>query len=158
MVKEIRLKEIGKVHSENGRFFIELDQRYKSGLTNLQGFSHLQIVWWGNLSADDERSEILVNKKPYKNGPEELGVFATRSEYRPNPILITNIYVQEIDIDKCRIYTPYIDSEEGTPVLDIKPYHLSERVKECIVPKWCEHWPKWYENAADFDWENEFNF
>lgn len=158
MVNEIRLHEIGKVHSENGLFFIELDKKYKPGLTNLEGFSHLQIVWWGNLSADDEKSEILVNEKPYKNGPEELGVFATRSEYRPNPVLITTIYVQEIDLDKGRIYTPYIDSEEGTPVLDIKPYHLSERVKECTVPQWCKHWPKWYEDAAYFDWEHEFNF
>jgi tRNA (Thr-GGU) A37 N-methylase len=158
MAKEIRLNEIGKAYSENGMFYIELDKKYRPGLTNLEGFSHLQIIWWGNLSVDDERSQMLVNEKPYKNGPYEIGVFATRSEYRPNPVLITTIYVQEIDLEKGRIYTPYIDSAEGTPVLDIKPYHLSERVKGCTVPEWCKHWPEWYEDAAYFDWEQEFNF
>lgn len=158
MKKEMQIKQIGKTGFDQGSFFIELDKKYKSGLTNIQGFSHLQIVWWGHLSDSDDKRNVLVNEKPYRKGPEKLGVFATRSEFRPNPVLITIISVQEIDFDKSRIYTPYIDSEVGTPVLDIKPYHLSERLKECSVPEWCKHWPAWYEDAASFDWESEFNF
>jgi len=100
----------------------------------------------------------LVAEKPYQNSPQELGVFATRSQFRPNPILITTIYVENIDFDEGIIYTPYIDAEKDTPILDIKPYHLYERVENCKVPEWCSHWPISYENSASFDWENEFNF
>jgi tRNA-Thr(GGU) m(6)t(6)A37 methyltransferase TsaA len=158
MKNEMLLKQIGKIGSENGRTFIELAETYRPGLTNIEGFSHLSIIWWGHLSDSDEGRAILVGEKPYTKGPEKLGVFATRSPFRPNPVLITNVSVQEIDYDKGRIYTFYIDAEEGTPVLDIKPYHLTERIKECSVPEWSKHWPKWYEDAGEFDWESEFNF
>ncbi len=158
MKKEMQLKQIGKTGFENGKFFIELEDKYKSGLINIEGFSHLQIIWWGHLGDTEEKRGNIVIQKPYAKGPDKIGVFATRSESRPNPILITNIFVQEIDLDKGRIYTPYIDAEIGTPVLDIKPYHLSERIKQCKVPKWCNHWPEWYEDAGDFDWKGEFNF
>lgn len=157
MVKEMILKEIGKVCSEKGRSFVQVDEDYRPGLMNLVGFSHVQVVWWGHL-CDDEGADILVIDKPYTKGPEKIGVFATRSENRPNPVLITTIFVQGIDLDKGRIYTPYIDSVEGTPVLDIKPYHMYERVKNCSVPEWCRHWPQWYEDSGRFNWGAEFNF
>jgi tRNA (Thr-GGU) A37 N-methylase len=100
----------------------------------------------------------LVSKKPYKKGPETIGVFATRSPVRPNPVLITTITVLHIDHEKGIIHIPWMDAENGTPILDIKPYHLSERVHECKVPQWCNHWPKWDEESATFNWQNEFNF
>lgn len=158
MEKEMQLKQIGRTGFEAGRFFIELDEEYRQGLTSVEGFSHLQIIWWGHLGDTEEKRDNIVIQKPYKKGPEEIGVFATRSEFRPNPVLITTVAVQEVDLENGRIYTYYIDAEEGTPVLDVKPYHLSERVKQCDVPEWCNHWPKWYEEAGDFDWESEFNF
>ncbi|MGD8781671.1 MAG: TrmO family methyltransferase [Ignavibacteria bacterium] len=159
MDTKIDIKPIGVVKSKNGIFSIKLAEQYISALTNIDGFSHLTIIWWGHLTNKTETTNSLVLNKPYKKGPEEIGIFATRSsENRPNPILITNIYVQSIDFRKGIIYTPYIDAEDGTPVLDIKPYHKSERIQECQVPDWCKHWPEWYEEAATFDWENEFNF
>ena len=127
-------------------------------MTNINGFSHLDIVWWGSLYDNQEARKILITEKPYKKGPDKLGIFATRSPVRPNPILITTIYVTKIDFEKGIIYTPYIDAEPGTPVLDIKPYHKSSRIKNLNVPDWCKHWPEWYEDSANFDWENEFNF
>ncbi|MEJ2544902.1 MAG: TrmO family methyltransferase, partial [Calditrichaceae bacterium] len=114
--------------------------------------------WWGHLYATPESRAVLVGEKPYKNGPDKIGIFATRSPVRPNPVLISNIYVQKIDYEKGVIETPYIDAEDGTPVIDIKPYHKSERVKDCTVPDWCKHWPEWDEDTATFDWEKEFNF
>jgi len=155
---EIKIKPIGTVHVENGNFSIHLEKEYLSGLTNIKGFSHLQIVWWGNLYDKPNYRAMLTADKPYKKGPEKIGIFATRSPVRPNPVLITNIPVQKIDYEKGIIYTPYIDAEEGTPILDIKPYHTEERVKDCQVPDWCNHWPKWYEDSATFNWGAEFNF
>jgi len=158
MEKSIQIEPIGKVEANQQGFSIKLQDEYKTALTNLEGFSYLQIVWWGNLFDKKEYRSVLVADKPYVKGPEKLGIFATRSQFRPNPILLTTIYVQEIDIERGIIKTPYIDAEPATPVLDIKPYHTSERVKDCRVPEWCEHWPKWFEDSGTFDWASEFNF
>ncbi len=157
MKKKIEVKPIGFVDTSNG-FAIKVNKEFLHGLKNISGFSHLQIVWWGNLFDSEKNRKILTSEKPYKKGPNEIGVFATRSQFRPNPVLITTIAVLNIDFENGIIYTPYIDAENNTPVLDIKPYHLIERVKECSVPSWCKHWPEHYEDAATFDWENEFNF
>ena len=155
---EIKIEPIGTVHVEKGVFSIQLDKKYLPALTNIDGFSHLQVVWWGNLYDAPNYRSMLTADKPYKKGPDKIGVFATRSPVRPNPVLITIIAVQAIDFEKGVIFTPYIDAEDGTPILDIKPYHGDERVKDCKFPAWCNHWPKWYEDSATFDWGAEFNF
>jgi tRNA (adenine37-N6)-methyltransferase len=158
MENKFQIRPIGSVNAKKGIYSIQLEKEYLPALTAIDGFSHLQIIWWGNLYDNAEFRANLISKKPYKKGPDLTGVFATRSPVRPNPILITSIYVQQIDHEKGIIYTPYMDAEDGTPVLDIKPYHLMERIKECNVPEWCKHWPKWYEESAKFNWQNEFNF
>ena len=97
--------------------------------------------------------------QPYQLGPDKMGIFATRSEYRPNPIALTAIPVLQIDHDNGVIYIPFIDAEDGTPIVDIKPYHPSvDRIKAVTVPEWCQHWPEWYEDSAEFDWAAEFTF
>ncbi|HQN94198.1 MAG TPA: TrmO family methyltransferase [Prolixibacteraceae bacterium] len=158
MENTIQIQPIGRVSTANNQFSIILEKKFLSALTNINGFSHLQVVWWGHLYDSPQARAHLVSEKPYKKGPDKIGVFATRSSVRPNPILITTIAVQDIDFEKGIIYSPYIDAEEGTPVLDIKPYHSSERVRECSVPEWCSHWPEWDEDTATFNWQNEFNF
>lgn len=53
----------------------------------------------------------------------------------------------------------YIDANDGTPVLDIKPYTPGlDRVEKPGVPDWCCHWPESLEESGEFNWENEFNF
>jgi tRNA (Thr-GGU) A37 N-methylase len=158
MNKKIEITSIGRVKVENHQYSIQLDKQYIPALKNIDGFSHLQVVWWGSMFGGAQYRNILTSNKPYKKGPDVLGIFATRSPVRPNPILISNVAVLSVDFENGIISVPYIDAENGTPVLDIKPYHLSERVKDCSVPEWCAHWPKWEEESAGFDWQNEFNF
>lgn len=158
MESNYQIKPIGVIHVKNDEYSIQVDKPFVPALTNIEGFSHLQIVWWGNLYDTPEYRGILNINKPYKRGPENIGVFATRSPLRPNPILITTVAVLSIDHENGIINTPYIDAEDGTPILDIKPYHLMERIKECKVPQWCQHWPLWYEDSAVFNWQDEFNF
>lgn len=158
MKNTIQVHSIGSIHAESGTFYIKVKEEYKKGLTSIDGFSHLQVVWWGNLFENPVHRSQLVTTKPYKKGPEKVGVFATRSQFRPNPILITTIYVEEIDFEQGKVYTPYIDAENNTPLLDMKPYHLYERVENCTVPDWCKHWPSSHEKSASFNWDNEFNF
>lgn len=158
MNNNYELKPIGKIIASNGNYSIQLKKEFIPGLKGIDGFSHLQITWWGSLVDRPELRKILLSDKPYKKGPEKIGVFATRSPVRPNPLLITTISVLRIDHEKGIIHIPWMDAENGTPVLDIKPYHLSERVRDCAVPQWCNHWPKWDEESAAFNWQNEFNF
>lgn len=155
---KFQIKTIGKVDVNDNMFSIRIDKEYVPALENIEGFSHLQVIWWGHLCDTPQTRKKLSLKKLFKKGPDKIGVFATRSPVRPNPILISVIEVKEIDITNGIIYTPHIDAEHNTPVLDIKPYYLMERVKECKVPQWCDHWPQWYEDTGSFNWKEEINF
>jgi tRNA-Thr(GGU) m(6)t(6)A37 methyltransferase TsaA len=127
-------------------------------LTHLAGFSHLQIVWWAHLADSTQDRDTLIVEKPFKKGPEQLGLFSTRAPARPNPIMISTVQVRDIDSEKGFIQVPVIDAVDGTPVLDIKPYFPMERVKDPQVPAWCRHWPRWQEETMTFDWRDEINF
>ena len=95
----------------------------------------------------------------YRDGLRDLGIFATRSPLRPNPLALTVIELAAVDADVGLVETPYLDAADGTPVLDLKPYTPSiDRIEHPIVPAWCAHWPESAEASADFDWPSEFRF
>lgn len=150
---------IGKVAIENGRYFIELDGEVFAAVQGLEDFSHIKMIWWFNLYDSEETRKYYVMDKPYKKGPDKIGVFATRGPVRPNPIAVTVCKLLSVDAQKHRIEIAYTDAENETPVLDLKPYYPCEdRVREASVPGWCAHWPKYFEDGDDFDWSAEFNF
>ncbi len=156
---KMKLEEIGHAECNNGEFKIILGEKYIEGLTGIEGFSHLQIIWWFNGCDNEKDRNILKVEKPYTKGPEEVGTFATRSPERPNPIATSVCEIKKIDYEKGIIYFTYFDAFTGTPILDIKPYTPSvDKVENVSVPNWCSHWPKSYEKSEDFDWEKEFNF
>lgn len=153
----LALNPIGRIEAD-GTFRILLDPKYREALIGLEGFSHVQILWWfdGCDNARDRSATTVRNS--YAHGPELLGTFATRSPARPNPIAVTVAEVLGIDIDTASIELGFIDALPGTPVLDIKPYTPSlDRVAHPIVPDWCRHWPESYEDSGSFDWEKELN-
>lgn len=154
-MNKMKIFSIGKIENKENHVCVKLDSKYAKGLKGLQGFSHVQILWWANQADRDTLSEV----KPYKKGPEELGIFATRSPERPNPIAVSNIDVAYLDEINGIIGLYYIDAFDGTDVLDIKPYTPSiDRIENPKTPDWCSHWPKSYEESDGFDWEEEFNF
>jgi tRNA-Thr(GGU) m(6)t(6)A37 methyltransferase TsaA len=155
MDAKFQIESIGEVKVKSNIYSIKINQKYLPGLKNIDGLSHLQIVWWAHLTDNLQNRDILVLPKLFKHGPDSIGVFATRSPVRPNPIMISTIKVQEIIFDKGLIFTPFIDAEDKTPVLDIKPYFSMERVRDCTEPTWCQHWPKWFEDSGNFDWRSE---
>lgn len=153
------VEPIGKMNVNKGEFSIQIEKKYIPALCGLQGFDHLQIVWWFDRVDNEENRSVYQMGAPYKNAPEVLGIFATRSPMRPNPIAISTVHVLNINYETGFITLPYIDGMDETPVLDIKPYTPSiDRVEHPNVPTWCTHWPKNVETSGDFDWENEFNF
>lgn len=156
---EFTCKSIGTIKSTPQGMAIYLEKEYIPGLQELSGFSHLNVLWWCHECDLDEYRGIVEVPKPYKKAPDVLGIFATRSPVRPNPIALTASPVISIDQKKGIIYLAYTDANEGTPVLDLKPYTPSiDKVQFPSVPDWCSHWPDNIEESGNFDWANEFMF
>lgn len=155
--KEFKLFSIGQVRVETGGFYLDLDQEYLPALKGLEGFSHLNVFWWCHLLDQPQYRKTVECEQPYKKAPARLGIFATRSPVRPNPIALTAVAVKQIDYEQGVIEVYYIDAENGTPIMDLKPYHpATDRVRDVAVPAWCSHWPKWAEDSATFNWSAEF--
>ena len=153
------LSPIGAVRADEDGFRIELMQEYRNALIGLEGFSHLNILWWFSGCDNAQSRACLTEAQPYTNGPAVLGSFATRSPERPNPIALSCAYVTGIDRENGVVRLAYIDADDGTPVLDLKPSTPSlDRVEQPSVPAWCAHWPHNVESSGDFDWGAEFNF
>lgn len=150
------MSPIGRIRLDDDTYRVEIVGEYRAALTGLEGFSHAIVVWWCHLFDDPDFRHLLTCEKPYRRSPAELGVFATRSPLRPNPIALSVVAVDRIDDAEGVIHIPYIDAEDESPVLDIKPYHpCLDRVREASVPQWCAEWPAWYEDSADYDWASE---
>ena len=155
----IELNPIGTVSERDGLSAIEVAEAYRPGLRGLDGFSHLIIVWWASGADEPEYRMFLDAGMPYSKVESPLGIFATRSPVRPNPLCISVVDVAGIDTEAGIIRTPYLDAELGTPVIDIKPYTPSfDRVETPGVPTWCSGWPKSTEASGCFDWGQVFNF
>jgi tRNA-Thr(GGU) m(6)t(6)A37 methyltransferase TsaA len=155
--KVVTVSPIGYVRAGEKGYCLDIDKEYRSALKGLEGFSHINVFWWCHLCDDQASRQIVECAQPYKQSPPKIGIFATRSPLRPNPIALTAVVVLNIDYEQGLVSVPYIDAEDGTPIIDLKPYHPSvDRIREVSVPAWCSHWPQWYEDSASFDWMSEF--
>jgi tRNA-Thr(GGU) m(6)t(6)A37 methyltransferase TsaA len=158
-MEQFTVKSIGKVRSDNSGMRIELEKEFIPALTNLEGFGYVNVLWWFHQCDNPISRAKLKEKSPYRNSPDILGTFATRSPERPNPIALTCSYITYLDCENGIIGLAFIDAEDGTPVLDIKPYTPSfDRVENPIVPQWCADWPKSTETSGEFDWSKVFHF
>lgn len=150
---------IGEIRNNETGTFLNIDPQYIPALQALDGFSHVNVLWWFSECDNEEARAILDAEQPYKKGPATLGIFATRSPARPNPIALTAAEIIQIDYEKGIIQIAYIDAFDKTPILDIKPYTPSlDRVETPGVPQWCRDWPNSTETSGDFTWEDVFNF
>lgn len=158
-MQQFTLSPIGTVRVDENGMRLELLPQYVSALEGLAGYSHINALWWFD-GCDNPASRAKTSEKsPYKGGPEVLGTFATRSPERPNPIALSCCEVVHIDKENGTLYLGYIDAEDGSPLLDIKPYTPSlDRVDSPSVPDWCAHWPKSLEESGDFDWDSVFAY
>jgi tRNA-Thr(GGU) m(6)t(6)A37 methyltransferase TsaA len=102
----------GAEHSAEG--VLEIFPELEPGLLDIEGFSHLYVIWVFHQSKGYE----LSGKPPTDDRPH--GVFATRSPRRPNPIGLT--VVELLRREGNRLHVRGIDMLDGTPILDIKPY------------------------------------
>ena len=158
-MNDIKVFSIGKIVNEEENVKVVIKQRYAEGLKGLEGYSHVQILWWMDGCDNASDRGTLVEEKPYRNGPDEIGVFALRSPERPNPIAVSNVNIAYVDVQSGTVGLYYIDAFDGSKVIDIKPYMPSiYRIEHPFTPNWCAHWTRSYKESSDFDWESEFNF
>ena len=158
-MKQFFLCPVGEITANERETLIKVLPGYIPALKELDSFSHLNVFWWFSNHDSNDSRRTMEEQSPYKNSPETMGIFATRSPFRPNPIALTTVKILHVDHKNGIIHIPYIDAFDGTPVIDLKPYTPSlDRVEKPEVPKWCSHWPKSLEESSDFNWENEFNF
>ena len=154
---KIEMKEIGTVKAGK-EFRVELGREYAGGLSGLTGFSHIMLVWYAHKRPAWDASQLTMDK-PYRLAPSRLGVFATRTPVRPNGICVSVAAISSIDEKKGIVNLWWTDAEDGTPVLDIKPYHrCSEYARDATWPEWCAHWPSCLEESGSFAWDKEFLF
>jgi tRNA (adenine37-N6)-methyltransferase len=121
-------KGLGAKHDAEG--ILEILPQFEPGLTDIEGFSHLIVLWFFDRLTEEDRRE-LIGTPPADNRPH--GVFATRSPRRPNPIGFT---VVELLSRKGRnLHVRGVDMLDGTPLLDLKPY-LSSIPQDKIRRGW----------------------
>jgi len=116
---------LGAKHQAEG--VLEIAPEFELGLADIEGFSHLFVIWAFDRSTGYE----LTATPPSDSRPH--GVFATRSPLRPNPIGLT--VVSLLRREGARLHVRGIDMLDGTPILDIKPY-LSNVPEEHLRRGW----------------------
>lgn len=140
MQQEIPMKILGHIHSEFPEKFgiprqsgivkdlkatISFEPEYQNpdAFRGLEGFSHIWVLWLFSKAMRENWSPTV--RPPRLGGNERMGVFATRSPYRPNPIGLSCVQLESVEFTEKGGPILHIlggDFLDGTPVLDIKPY------------------------------------
>lgn len=174
--EDLLLKKIAVIHTDfsekfgiprqsglttaRGRIVFELEYRNPDALRGIEAYSHLWLIWGFSLVPEKEWQPTV--RPPRLGGNQRMGVFATRSPFRPNPIglsLVKFIGMERIKDKGTTLVVEGVDMLDGTPVYDIKPYlpHIegkmdaaggfAEKVKEKnlaveIAEEWEDKIPK----------------
>ncbi len=142
--QSFEIHPIGFVRRSEGSTWIEILPPNIPGLLGLEHYSHVVVIWWANRNDNPDARKTLTTRPPY-TPDRELGVFATRSPYRPNPVSLTTCEVLSVDVEKGILIVKNIDALDNTPVIDLKAYFpTTDRVKDCRLPSWLPDWPEWF--------------
>jgi tRNA-Thr(GGU) m(6)t(6)A37 methyltransferase TsaA len=111
-------------------------------LLNLGDYSHVIVVFWPHNVPDDVRgSKPQLHPRDDPQNPL-MGVLATRSQIRPNPVLVSPVRLLEVKENVLKVRG--LDAIDGTPVLDVKPYlPFYDSIADARVPKWVEEAQAW---------------
>jgi tRNA (adenine37-N6)-methyltransferase len=146
-MKKVEFNPIGIIHSpyndlegmpiqpvgaRNVKGIIEIKNEYKAGLKDLDGFSHIILIYHLHLSTGHS-----LEVKPFLD-TEKRGIFATRSPKRPNQIGLSVVRLEKIEGSK--LFISDVDIVDGTPLLDIKPYipHFDKQKDDELSIGWFE--------------------
>ena len=116
-------RQSGLVDALEGRIVFEKEYRVPAAIRGLEGYSHIWLIWRFSESEREDWSPTV--RPPRLGGNVSMGVFATRSPFRPNPIglsCVRLIGIDEASPDGPALLVAGADLMNGTPILDIKPY------------------------------------
>ena len=116
-------KQSGLVEELEGRIVFAPEYRNADYIRGLQGFDYIWLIW--EFSDNRHPSKSPVVRPPVLGGNERVGVFATRSPFRPNALGLSSVKIQRIELDSASgpvIHVLGADLMDGTPIYDIKPY------------------------------------
>jgi tRNA-Thr(GGU) m(6)t(6)A37 methyltransferase TsaA len=142
---EIKLKPIGTVRSEikervkghtaPATAAIEIDPTLTEALDNLDEFSHIIVIYWLHQSRRPAPLKVYPGRHAH---PQPVGVFASRSPDRPNPIGKSTVRLLQREGNILTVAG--LDAIDGTPVLDIKPYIPGlDSIENATAPPWTKH-------------------
>jgi tRNA-Thr(GGU) m(6)t(6)A37 methyltransferase TsaA len=140
MFKGGELKFIGVVEDAGELSKVKIFPEFCAGLQRLNDFSHIIILYWFHLrDEENERRVLRVIPKRHLGAPQ-VGVFASRSPSRPNPIGFC--VVELVKIEECTLTVKGFDALENSPIIDIKPYiPRADSIPEAQVPEWTSRGP-----------------
>lgn len=115
-------RQPGLVKSSTAKIEFPLESRYVEAVHGLEGFSHIWLITlFHQAIREDWKARI---RPPRLGGNKSIGVFASRSPFRPNPIGLSAVRLDRIEKKSSKIvlHLAEVDLVDGTPILDIKPY------------------------------------
>lgn len=135
MSEEGRFRFIGVVEEAGELSKVKIFPEFCEGLEHLESFSHIIVLYWLHLrDKENERGTLRVVPRRHPGAPL-VGVFASGSPSRPNPV---GFCVTELmRIEDCVLIVKGLDAFEGSPIIDIKPYlPRADAVPNARVPEW----------------------
>ena len=105
-----------------GKIVFEPAYRNPDAVRGIEAYSHLWLIW--GFSVPEKENWSATVRPPRLGGNERVGVFATRSPFRPNPLGLTLVKLEGVDRQDgtCALLVSGADMMDGTPIYDIKPY------------------------------------
>jgi len=116
-------RQSGIIDALKGEIRFAPKYRDPSALRGLEGFSHIWLIWKFSEAVQENWSPTI--RPPRLGGNKRMGVFATRSPFRPNPIGLSCVKLERIELntpDGPILHVSGADLMDGTPIYDIKPY------------------------------------
>jgi len=130
----VKTKAVGKeVRDRSNVSEIILREDLAEALEGIEDFSHLFVIFWMHEISKEQRRTMKVHPRGRGDMPL-LGVFATRTPHRPNPIGLTLVELLEVEGNVVTVRG--LDAIDGTPILDIKPFDYWDMDKDARVPEW----------------------
>ena len=118
-------RQSGLARNLKGKIVFEKEYRCSDALRGLEGFSHLWLIWEFSANRRSAGEWQPTVRPPRLGGNASMGVFATRSPFRPNPLGLSCVKLSSIELetpDGPVIHVEGADLMDGTPIYDIKPY------------------------------------
>ena len=116
-------RQAGIVEELEARVIFEPAYRVRDALRGLEDFSHIWLIWQFSGAVREDWSPTV--RPPRLGGNKRMGVFATRSPNRPNPLGLSSVKIERIEFSSAEgpvIYVSGADLLDGTPIFDLKPY------------------------------------